>query len=81
MIARRAFYVMSLAATVAFLAGNILNVLQFLAFAFGILLPATAIALRHPSFDHLRPGQRLPVAGAMVLVAAFPWFYVRRILT
>lgn len=64
---------------IGYLAGNISTVAGFALLWFGMLCPTTALISRLSMLRGLPAGERVLVSCVATLLAATPWYYVRRI--
>lgn len=63
---------------VIYLAGNISTALCFALLVLGILWPGSACLARLPTLRRLPAGDRVVISSLVVVLAAAPWFYLRR---
>ncbi len=72
-------YFLTTIGTVLLLSGGLLGTIQFTAFTFGILVPASAMLSRRAIFKSFQPAERVVVASLLTLLGTFPAFYARRL--
>jgi hypothetical protein len=66
-------------ATLLYLAGGAQPLIQLILAALTILLPAAATIAKSPVLRQVAPPLRVIVAGVLTVIAAVPWFFLRRL--